>query len=156
MDWQLSRYLILKREEEELCIPEDLMVGEGRYVMEVTGSKSRDLSLGLSLTARQRGGYASKLCAFIQVGLLVSETLSLILFGLLDTISIKLYYIVILHSDIIVSKIKFSSLYHCCCSVLFTSLSLAPISLPHSLFPSILGSRGPTGLLPTCHGHRLI
>ena len=49
----------------------------------------------LSLTARQRGGCASKPCTFIQVGLLVSETFSLILFHLLASISIRLYYIVL-------------------------------------------------------------
>jgi len=41
MDWQPSRYLLLKK-EEELHIPEDLTVREGRYIMEITGSKSQD------------------------------------------------------------------------------------------------------------------
>jgi len=53
VDWQPSRYLFLKR-EEGLHIPEDLVVREGRYVMEITGSKAWDwaLSLSVSLVAR--------------------------------------------------------------------------------------------------------
>ena len=43
----ISRYLLLKI-EEELHIPEDLTVREGRYVTEITGSGC------LSLTARPR------------------------------------------------------------------------------------------------------
>jgi len=39
MDWQPSRYPLLKR-EEELHIPEDPTVREGRYVTEITGSDS--------------------------------------------------------------------------------------------------------------------
>ena len=66
------------------------MVKERRYVMEIMGSNSKDRAL--SLAARQRGGCASKPCAFIQVGLSVSETFSL-LFDLLPLLSIGLYYI---------------------------------------------------------------
>ena len=78
MDWQPSRYLLLKR--EELHIPEDLTVTEGRYVMEITGSNSQDWAHSLALAARQRGGCASKPCTFTQVGLLVSETFSLLFY----------------------------------------------------------------------------
>jgi len=67
-----------------------------RSEKEDTSQKSWDLALSrLSLTARQRGACASKLCAFIQVGLSVSETFSLILFDLLASISITLYYIML-------------------------------------------------------------
>ena len=90
MDWQPSRYPLLKR-EEELHIPEDLTVREGRYGMEVMGS----VSFGpLSLWQPDRG-----------VGVLPSHApsfkwafwfrkLSLILLDLLPLISIRLYHIV--------------------------------------------------------------
>jgi len=65
---------LLLKKEEELHIPEDLTVGEGRYVTEVMGSGSFDC---LSLAAWQRSGCASTSCAFIHVGLLVLETLSI-------------------------------------------------------------------------------
>ena len=71
------------------------MIREGKYVMKIMGSKSKDWALSLSLAARQRDGCASKPCTFIKVGLSVSETLSPILFDLLPLLSFRLYYIVL-------------------------------------------------------------
>ena len=70
------------------------MVREGRYATEVTASGS----LGsLSLPGRGVGVLPSREPSFtsIQVGLSVLETFSLILFDLLASIAIRLYYIVL-------------------------------------------------------------
>jgi len=48
---------------EELRIPEDLMVREGRYITEDTSSGCV-WSYSVSLAAGERSGCASKLCAF--------------------------------------------------------------------------------------------
>jgi len=72
---------------------------------------------------------------------------SLILFDLLASISIILYC-VILHSDFILSKIKFSSLDCYSCSVFGPSSHLPPLPL----FPFHFGARGPTRLLPLVMG----
>jgi len=50
---------------EELCIPEDLMVREGRYITEDMSSGCAR-SFSLLLAARERSGCASKACAFIK------------------------------------------------------------------------------------------
>ena len=50
---------------EELCIPEDLMVREGRYITEDRSSGCARSFL-LSLAARERSGCTSKPCAFIK------------------------------------------------------------------------------------------
>jgi len=57
-------------------------------------------------------------------------------------------YCVMMHSNIIFSKIKFSSLDHCCSSVSGPS-SHTP-ALP--LFPSHFGAGGPMSLLPPVMG----
>ena len=56
---------IMDKREEELRIPEDLTVREGRYITEDTSSGCAR-SFQLSLAARERSGGASKLCAFIK------------------------------------------------------------------------------------------
>jgi len=56
---------IMDKREEELCIPEDLTVTEGRYVMEDTPSGCAP-SFSLLLAARERSGCASKPCTFIK------------------------------------------------------------------------------------------
>ena len=50
---------------EDLRIPEDLTVREGRYIMEDMSSGCAR-SFSLSLAVRERSGCASKLCAFIK------------------------------------------------------------------------------------------
>ena len=61
---------------EELRIPEDLTVREGRYITEDTSSGCARSS-SLSLAARERSGCAFQAVRLHQVGLSVSETLSL-------------------------------------------------------------------------------
>ena len=56
------------------------MVRERRYITEVMGFESWDQAHSLSLVAKQKGGCASKLCAFIQVGLSVLKTFSLLFY----------------------------------------------------------------------------
>lgn len=79
-----------------------------------------------------------------KVGLSISDTLShFILFISLDFTRIALYCVIV-HSDIIFSKIKLSSLDCCHCYVLGASSHLP--TLP--LFPFHFRARGPTSLLP--------
>ena len=73
----------MDKREEELHIPEDLMVGERRYITEDTSSGCVRSS-SLSLAARERSGCAFQAVRLHQVGLSVSETLSL-------TLSLSLY-----------------------------------------------------------------
>ena len=61
---------------EELRIPEDLTVREGRYGTEITGYELRDQAHTLSPAATQSAGCASELCTFIQADLSVLEAVS--------------------------------------------------------------------------------
>jgi len=88
----------MDKREEELRIPADLTVREGRYITE-------DMSFGCArpFAARERSGCAFQAMRLHQVGLSVSEalslslslflSLSLISFDLLPLLSIRLYYI---------------------------------------------------------------
>jgi len=53
----------MDKREEELRIPEDLMVREGSYITEDMSSGCAR-SFPLSLAARERSGCATKPCAF--------------------------------------------------------------------------------------------
>ena len=61
----IPHHNIMDKREEELRIPEDLTVREGRYTTEDTSSGCAQ-SFSLSLAARERSGCASKPCAFIK------------------------------------------------------------------------------------------
>ena len=70
---------IMDKREEELRIPKDLTVREGRYITKDTSSGCMR-SFSLSLAARERSGCASKPCTFIKYGFQfqkLSHTLSL-------------------------------------------------------------------------------
>ena len=91
MDWQLSRYLILRR-EEELHIPGDFTVREE----DKPRGKWWDLALWLSCLLPGSVWVCSpSVRPQFKAGFPVSDILSLILFDLLASISLILYYIVL-------------------------------------------------------------
>lgn len=117
------------------------------------GRKSRDLTLQLSLSLPGKGvGVLPSLAPSVQVGLLVLETLLFYLIYQLNFNQIVIYC-VILYSDIIVSKIQFSSLHCCHCSVFEPSSHLPTLSLFTFLF---LGTGGPRVYCPPFGRHVLV
>jgi len=96
---------IMDKREEELRIPEDLTVREGRYITEDTSSGCAQ-SFSLSLAARERSGCAFQAVRLHQVGLSVSETLSLSLslsLSLFRSLSFHLIYYPYSQLDCIIS-----------------------------------------------------
>ena len=89
----IPHHNIMDKREEQLRIPEDLTVREGRYITEDSSSGCARSS-SLLLAARERSGCAFQAVRLHQVGLFVSETLYLILLDLLSLLPIRLYYIV--------------------------------------------------------------
>ena len=150
MYWQLSGYLVLRR-EEELHIPGDFTVREEDKPWEqVMGSRSRTQALSRSLP----GGVwvcSPAMCLQFKVGLLGSKALSYFIWFISLNFNYIALYCIILHSDIIVGKIKFSSLDRCRCSAFGPSSHLP--TLP--LFPSHFGRQGAYGPAAPGHGHRL-
>ena len=140
---------------EELRIPEDLTVREGRHITEDTSSGCARCFFTFAC-CRERSGCAFQAGRLHQVRLSVSETLSLSLslplyrsfalslphsiwFIILTPNQIVLYR-VILHLNIIVSKIS----------------SPSQIVATASFFSGSEGGGGPTSLPAPCHGHRSI
>jgi len=137
VDWQLSGYLVLRR-EEELRIPEDFVFrGEDTSGEEVMG-------LALSLTAWQR-----VLPSHAASGFRFRE-LSLWLWFISLNSNYIVLYCVILHSDIIFSKIMFppSSLLLFCHILFFLMGGPTSISMPSPSF--LLLFLGPAGLQACC------
>ena len=147
MDWQLSGYMVLRR-EEELHIPVRCTFRkEDKPREEVTGSGSLALSHSGSVWVCSPAMHLQ-----FKVGLSVLDTLSYFIWFISLNFNYIVLYCVVLHFDIIFSKIKFSSLDRCCCSVLGPSSHLP--TLP--LFPSHSGATGAQGPAAPCHGHILI